>query len=101
MNRGAAHVRAELKRRGLSQNEGAKLAVCDSGNFSRLLNDPERAPGLELALRIRAEFGAEPEWWKQKISDEEAAAMLSAVEVPTSNESGEHAAAVDPTGSEG
>jgi hypothetical protein len=108
MTRGAAHVRAQLKARGLSQNDGAALFGCDSGNFSRMLRDPNRGPGRLLADEIRKEFGTEIPWWDEEISDEEAAAMLAAADpapasepTPTPHDSGEMPAVVEPTGSEG
>lgn len=99
MNRGAAHVRAEIKARGLAQNEAARLVECDSGNFSKLLRG-ERGPGLKLALACHKQFGTDPGWWEEEISEEAAAAMLAAVEPPPptpTSESGEHPAVVEPT----
>jgi hypothetical protein len=82
MTRGAAHVRAQIKARGLKQNDAARLVSCDSGNFSRLLTLDNRTPGRALASRIREVFGTAIESWDEKIPDEEAAAMLAAVESP-------------------
>jgi transcriptional regulator with XRE-family HTH domain len=101
MNRGAAHVRAEIKARGLAQNEAARLVEYDSGNFSKLLKG-EKGPGLKLALQCHSKFGTDPAWWDEEISEEEAAAMLAAVEPPpatpsASSESGEHPAVIEPT----
>jgi hypothetical protein len=95
MTRGAAHVRAQIKARGLKQNDAARLVSCDSGNFSRLLTLDNRTPGRALASRIREVFGTPLELWDEKISEEEAAAMLDAVEAPadpTAHDSGEHPA---------
>ena len=65
MTRGAQHVLEEISRRGISQNSAAELVGADSGNFSKLLRDPKRGPGRELAIRIKTEFGTEIEWWDE------------------------------------
>lgn len=66
MNRGAEETRAEVIRRGLSQNAAAALVGADSGHFSRILRG-EAKPGRALAGRIKEKFGTELSRWDESV----------------------------------
>lgn len=60
MNEGALALNARIKELGIGQNEAARRAQADSGNFSRICGGHAK-PGRKVAANIWREFGVAPD----------------------------------------
>lgn len=68
MNEGALALNARIKELDIGQNEAARHAQADSGNFSRICAGHAK-PGRKVAANIWREFGVSPDLFDVEVAE--------------------------------